>query len=253
MIRLRSLIYNVVFYVNLVLFLVLGSPFYLTPRKWSIRALQAWASTSLWWLRIICGTRYEVRGRENIPEGAVLVAAKHQSAWDTFALLTLFDDPAMVLKRELVFIPLFGWFIPKFRMIPVERSSGAAALKAMVARAKDAAAMGRQIVIFPEGTRRLPDSAARIQAGCGGSLSSAWPRLPARRAQLRSLLAAAQVSALSGHDRGRDSAADRSGAQTARICRTARKRHRDGDGEAGERRAQCCPTFVRLKVRDRFG
>jgi len=162
---LRSLIYNVVFYVNLVLFLVLGSPFYLTPRKWSVRALQAWASTSLWWLKIICGTRYEVRGVENIPQGAVLVAAKHQSAWDTFALLTLFDDPAMVLKRELVFIPLFGWFIPKFRMIPIERSSGAAALKAMVARAREAAAMDRQIVIFPEGTRRVPGSAPAYKPG----------------------------------------------------------------------------------------
>ena len=165
MIYLRSLIYNIVFYVNLVLFLVLGSPFYLTPRKWSIRALQAWATTSLWWLRLICGTRYEIRGAENIPQGAVLVASKHQSAWDTFALLPLFDDPAMVLKRELVFIPLFGWFIPKFRMIPVERSSGASALKAMVARAKEAAAMGRQIVIFPEGTRRVPGAPPDYKPG----------------------------------------------------------------------------------------
>jgi 1-acyl-sn-glycerol-3-phosphate acyltransferase len=161
----RSLIYNIVFYVNLVLFLVLGTPFYVTPRKWSVRALQAWATTSLWWLEVICGTRYEVRGRENIPEGAVLVAAKHQSAWDTFALLPMFDDPAMVLKRELVFIPLFGWFIPKFRMIPVERSSGAQALKAMVARAREAAGMGRQIVIFPEGTRRPPGAAPDYKPG----------------------------------------------------------------------------------------
>ena len=165
MIWLRSLIYNIVFYVNLVLFLVLGSPFYLTPRKWSVRALQAWASTSVWWLRIICGTRMEVRGAENIPQGAVLVAAKHQSTWETFALLPLFDDPAMVLKRELVFIPLFGWFIPKFRMIPIERSSGAATLKKMVARAKEAAAMGRQIVIFPEGTRRPPEASPDYKPG----------------------------------------------------------------------------------------
>jgi 1-acyl-sn-glycerol-3-phosphate acyltransferase len=161
----RSLIYNIVFYVNLVLFLVLGTPFYVTPRKWSVRALQAWATTSLWWLEVICGTRYEIRGAENIPEGAVLVAAKHQSAWDTFALLPMFDDPAMVLKRELVFIPLFGWFIPKFRMIPVERSSGAQALKAMVARAREAAGMGRQIVIFPEGTRRPPGAAPDYKPG----------------------------------------------------------------------------------------
>jgi len=162
---LRSLLYNIVFYVNLVLFLVLGSPFYVTPRKWSIRALQAWATTSLWWLKVICGTTYEVRGRENIPQGAVLVASKHQSTWETFALLPLFDDPAMVLKRELIFIPLFGWFIPKFRMIPIERSSGAQGLKAMVARAKEAAQMGRQIIIFPEGTRRPPGAAPDYKPG----------------------------------------------------------------------------------------
>jgi 1-acyl-sn-glycerol-3-phosphate acyltransferase len=176
---LRSLIYNIVFYLNLVLFLVLGSPFYVTPRKWSIRALQAWARTSLWWLRLICGTRHEIRGAENIPEGAVLVASKHQSAWDTFALLTLFDDPAMVLKRELIFIPLFGWFIPKFRMIPVERSSGASALKAMVARAKEAAAMGRQIVIFPEGTRRSPGAPPDYKPGAAALyLQLGLPCLP---------------------------------------------------------------------------
>ena len=179
MIWLRSLIYNIVFYVNLVLFLVLGTPFYLTPRKWSVRALQAWASTSVWWLRIICGTRMEVRGAENIPQGAVLVAAKHQSTWDTFALLPLFDDPAIVLKRELVFIPLFGWFIPKFRMIPIERSSGAATLKAMVVRAKEAAAMGRQIVIFPEGTRRPPDAPPDYKPGAAALyLQLGLPCLP---------------------------------------------------------------------------
>jgi len=77
----------------------------------------------------------------------------------------LFDDPAMVLKRELVFIPLFGWFIPKFRMIPIARSSGAATLKNMVARAKEAAAMGRQIVIFPEGTRRTPGAPPDYKPG----------------------------------------------------------------------------------------
>jgi 1-acyl-sn-glycerol-3-phosphate acyltransferase len=178
-ILIRSLIYNIVFYVNTVLFLVVGSPFYLTPRKWAIRALQAWGKASLWWLKVICGTRYEVRGAENIPQGAVLVASKHQSAWDTFAILTLFDDPAMVLKRELVFIPLFGWFIPKFRMIPVERSSGASALMAMVARAKEAASMGRQIVIFPEGTRRLPGAPPDYKPGAAALyLKLGLPCLP---------------------------------------------------------------------------
>lgn len=113
----------------LALYLVLGAGFYVTPRKWSIRALQAWARTSIWLLRVVAGIGMEVRGRGYIPQGPALVAGKHQSFWETFAILPLLDDPAMVLKKELTLIPFFGWFIYKFRMIAVERSAGTAARK----------------------------------------------------------------------------------------------------------------------------
>lgn len=165
MTALRSLIFNVVFYVNLILFLVLGSGFFLTPRKWSIRALQAWARASLWWLQVIAGTKMEVRGREHLPQGAVLVAGKHQSFWETFAILPLLDDPAMVLKKELTFIPFFGWFIYKFRMIAVARDAGTAALKLLMARAAEEIAADRQVVIMPEGTRRAPDDPPDYKPG----------------------------------------------------------------------------------------
>ncbi len=165
MLGLRSFIFNVVFYINLFLFLVLGWGFYFTPRKWSIEALKQWARASLWLLRVIAGIRMEVRGREHLPAGAALIASKHQSTWETFALLPLFEDPAMVLKRELVFIPLFGWFIPKFRMIPVERSSGASALKRMINGAAEAIRMKRQVIIFPEGTRRTPGDPPAYKPG----------------------------------------------------------------------------------------
>lgn len=165
MLGLRSFIFNVVFYINLFLFLVLGWGFYFTPRKWSIEALKQWAMASLWLLRVIAGVRMEVRGREHLPAGAALIASKHQSTWETFALLPLFEDPAMVLKRELVFIPLFGWFIPKFRMIPVERSSGASALKRMINGAAEAIRMKRQVIIFPEGTRRAPGDPPAYKPG----------------------------------------------------------------------------------------
>jgi 1-acyl-sn-glycerol-3-phosphate acyltransferase len=164
-IYLRSALFNVVFYVNLALFLVLGSGFYFTPRKWSIRALQVWAKASLFWLRVIAGIRMEVRGHENIPEGPCLVAGKHQSFWETFAILPLLDDPAMVLKKELTYIPFFGWFIYKFRMIPVERSAGTQALRALVDAAEQAVATGRQVVIMPEGTRRAPDDPPDYKPG----------------------------------------------------------------------------------------
>lgn len=165
MIYLRSGLFNAVFYLNLVLFLVLGSGFYFTPRKWSIRALQVWARTSLFWLRIIAGIRMEVRGAENIPQGACLVAGKHQSFWETFAILPLLDDPAMVLKKELSYIPFFGWFIFKFRMIPVERSAGTQALRGLLAAGERAVAEGRQVVIMPEGTRRAPDDPPDYKPG----------------------------------------------------------------------------------------
>ena len=165
MIYVRSALFNIVFYVNLILFLVLGSGFYFTPRIWSIRALQAWARTSLFWLRVIAGVRYEVRGRDHIPSGACLVAGKHQSFWETFAILPLLDDPAMVLKKELTYIPFFGWFIYKFRMIPVERSAGSQALRALIDAAERAVALGRQVVIMPEGTRRAPDDPPDYKPG----------------------------------------------------------------------------------------
>lgn len=165
MIVLRSIIFNILFYAVLALYLVLGAGFYVTPRKWSIRALQAWARTSIWLLRVVAGIGMEVRGRGYIPQGPALVAGKHQSFWETFAILPLLDDPAMVLKKELTLIPFFGWFIYKFRMIAVERSAGTAALKKLVADAQDRIAAGRQIVIMPEGTRRAPDDPPDYKPG----------------------------------------------------------------------------------------
>jgi 1-acyl-sn-glycerol-3-phosphate acyltransferase len=165
MIVLRSIIFNVIFYLNLVLFLVLGSWLLLAPRIWAIRALQLWAKTSLWWLEIICNIKIEVRGRENIIQGPCLVAGKHQSFWETFAILPLFNDPCMVLKRELTLIPFFGWFCLKFKMIAVERSAGSAALRQLVARGREEIARGREVIILPEGTRRSPDDPPDYRPG----------------------------------------------------------------------------------------
>lgn len=165
MIVLRSLVFNVVFYVNLVLFLVLGSWLLFCPRRWAMTGLKCWASTSLFLLRVITGIGMELRGREHLPQGSALVAGKHQSFWETFAILPLLDDPCMVLKKELTLIPLFGWFALKFRMIAVERTAGTAALKKMLADAKREAAQGRQIVIMPEGTRKGPDDPPDYKPG----------------------------------------------------------------------------------------
>lgn len=127
--------------------------------------LKLWATTSLWLLRVMCRTRLEVRGLDNIPSGSVLVAAKHQSLFETFAVLPMLADPAMVMKRELMLIPLFGWFARKFRMIPVDRGAGTTALKRLIGHARQAVRDGRQVLIFPEGTRRAPGSAPDYKPG----------------------------------------------------------------------------------------
>jgi 1-acyl-sn-glycerol-3-phosphate acyltransferase len=192
---LRSLLFNVVFYLNLALFLLIGSPLLFGPRRWAMAGLKLWARTSVWWLEVLLGIGLEVRGRENVPAGAILVAGKHQSLFETFALLPLFDDPAMVLKRELLYIPLFGWFAAKFGMIAVDRGAGASALRRLVERAARTARAGRQILIFPEGTRRMPGAPPAYRPGAAAlylrlgipcvpmALNSGlfWPRRQAMR------------------------------------------------------------------------
>jgi 1-acyl-sn-glycerol-3-phosphate acyltransferase len=165
MLVVRSLAFLVVFYVNTAVFLVLGSWLLLAPRRWAMEGLRLHGLASLWWLKVICGTRLEVRGRDKLPKGACLVAAKHQSAWDTFALIPVFRDPAMVMKAELGLIPLYGWFSHKFQHIFVKRDKGPSALKAMVRDARDRAGRGREIVIFPEGTRRPPGAPPDYKPG----------------------------------------------------------------------------------------
>ena len=126
---------------------------------------QTWGRVNLVLLRVVAGIDYEVRGREKIPRGPILVAAKHQSAWETFALLTLFDNPAIILKRELQWIPVFGWLTVKARMVPVDRGAGARALTALAERARIELAAGRQLIIFPEGTRRPVGAEPRYTRG----------------------------------------------------------------------------------------
>ena len=162
---LRSLLFSVAFYSVTALFLVLGSPLLIGPRKWAMAGLRAHAHASLWLLKTIVGTRLEVRGLEQLPPAPCLIAAKHQSAWDTFALIPLFRDPALIMKAELGLIPFYGWFCYKFEHILVRRERAAAALKQMIRDTKSRSAQSRDILIFPEGTRRRPGASPDYKAG----------------------------------------------------------------------------------------
>jgi 1-acyl-sn-glycerol-3-phosphate acyltransferase len=161
----RSLIYAAAFYLTTALFLLLGSWLLLAPRTWAMAGLSLHGSTCVKLLEWICGTRVEVRGRDKLPAGAALIVSKHQSTWETFALIPLLRDPAIVLKDELKWIPFYGWFCVKFAHILVKRDRAAVALKAMIRDAKDRANQGREILIFPEGTRMAPGAEPDFKPG----------------------------------------------------------------------------------------
>jgi 1-acyl-sn-glycerol-3-phosphate acyltransferase len=163
----RSVAFNALFYANLFVHMIAALPTLVLPHAVLRAFIRSYARSSLWLLRVICGTEVCWRGTENIPQGACIVACKHQSAWETFALYTVLEDPIYILKRELMWIPLFGWYTWKAGLIPVDRSAGMAALARMTARAQKAMAgpRPRQLVIFPEGTRRAPGAEPSYKPG----------------------------------------------------------------------------------------
>lgn len=153
----RSLTFNTVFYLNLIIRMILLSPVYfLSPRKkaWSIP--KNWVLSNHWLLEKIAGTSFEIEGLENIPQGGYILAPKHQSFWDAYALLPWLDDPVYILKRELTWIPLFGWYVMKMRMIPVDRGARGKVMADVLKRTIREMEAGRQLIIYPEGTRRSP-------------------------------------------------------------------------------------------------
>jgi 1-acyl-sn-glycerol-3-phosphate acyltransferase len=165
MILLRSLVFQFLFYVSTLVLMVVSLPVFALPRSAGWPVVPFWARVNLALLRWIVGLGVEFRGLENIPEGGFIVAAKHQSAWETFALLPHFPAPVYVLKRELQYIPIFGWYTMKFNQIPVDRGKRSVALAAMTERAREAVEKGRQILIFPEGTRRGAGEEPRYKHG----------------------------------------------------------------------------------------
>jgi len=164
-ILLRSILFNILFYLNVVLHVLLAVPTLVMPYRAVVAVAKQWGRINLWLLRHVCNLRVEWRGREKIPPGGVIVASKHQSAWETFALYAMLDDPAYILKRELMWIPFFGWHMAKAGLIPIDRRAGMAALSRMTARARKELDHGRQVVIFPEGTRRLPGAEPSYKPG----------------------------------------------------------------------------------------
>lgn len=154
MLLLRSLLFNLAFYVNLVVLMTIWLPALLMRRQASLELGRAWGRTSLWLLDKIVGLKVEYRGLENIPQGPIIVACKHQSVWETFVLPIKFPDFSYILKHELVFIPFFGWYLLSAEQIAIDRAKGGKILPELTRKVKALFEQGRQLFIFPEGTRR---------------------------------------------------------------------------------------------------
>jgi 1-acyl-sn-glycerol-3-phosphate acyltransferase len=150
----RSLLFNVAFYLNTFIQIIFYMPLLLLPRRYIWIAVRSWAAANHVLLKWICGIDHKIVGFENLPPGGIIVASKHQSAWETFTIAAMLPDPTFVLKRELQWIPLFGWYTLKARLIPVNRGTRQAALEQIAQGARDKMRDGRQIIIYPEGTRR---------------------------------------------------------------------------------------------------
>jgi 1-acyl-sn-glycerol-3-phosphate acyltransferase len=155
MILIRSGLFNVALYVcNALFFVVMLPALALSYPRFMVVVGKPWMHMNMWLFSRIVGVTYEVRGRENLPSGGYMVAANHQSAWETMGIAREVPFPTYVLKQELLNVPLFGWYLKRAELIPINRGKGAAVLKEMNDRAKETVDKGRQVMIFPEGTRK---------------------------------------------------------------------------------------------------
>lgn len=156
MLFLRSLVFQILFFANTIFLMTIWLPGLVMRRQVSMELGRTWGRVNLWLLDKICNLKIDWRGLENLPPGggAMIVAAKHQSAWDTFVLPIRFPDFSYILKHELVWIPFFGWYLLAAEQIGIDRAKGGKLLPQLVEKSKKLFAQGRQLFIFPEGTRR---------------------------------------------------------------------------------------------------
>jgi 1-acyl-sn-glycerol-3-phosphate acyltransferase len=162
---LRSALFIAFIWIWTFVLSILYLPLLVLPRKAMLPAARLWLSGVLGALRVVAGLSWELRGAENLPAGPLIIASKHQSAFETFVFHLLLNDPAYILKRELLWIPFFGWYLGKTGVIAIDRSAGTKALKAMVKGAEEAVAENRPVVIFPEGTRAAPGAKLPYHSG----------------------------------------------------------------------------------------
>lgn len=162
---LRALLFYVGLFALTIPFSLLAVLLIPLPAVTRSRWVAGWAHSVMWWLKLTCQLRFEVIGQEHIPATPSVILAKHQSAWETIALQSIFPPQVWVLKRELLMIPFFGWGLWAVGSIPIDRSSGREALKKLVSHGKNRLQRGLWVVIFPEGTRMAPGARGKYHIG----------------------------------------------------------------------------------------
>ncbi len=168
MILVRSLIFTTLAYITMILAAVLCSPALLVSRRLCVEAVRLWVRITRFNLRYITGIKTEFRGLEHLPDGPFIWASKHQSMYDALAPWLVLDHPAIIIKKELLWYPFFGWYAWRTDMISIDRSGGAKTLKNMIAASAKSMKGNRQLMIFPEGTRQKPGAKPFYRPGIFG-------------------------------------------------------------------------------------
>lgn len=165
MLWIRSLLFYLGVLVLTPIFSILAILLFPLKNVTRSRIASGWAYCTLFWLKLTCNLGVSVKGKEHIPNHPSIILSKHQSAWETIALQTIFPPQIWVMKRELLMIPFLGWAFMALAAIPIDRSAGREALKKLVAHGKDRLSRGLWVVIFPEGTRTAPGQRAKYHIG----------------------------------------------------------------------------------------
>lgn len=195
MTTLRSIIFIIWIYLTMALLAFICLPLIIFSRRAAVGAVRLWIKNTRLALRLICGVTTEIRGVENIPDGPLIWASKHQSMYDAFVPWLVLDHPAIIIKKELLWYPVFGWYAWRTDMIAIDRAGGSKTLLNMIEASRKRMKEGRQLLIFPEGTRQLPGATPKYRPGVFGlyheldvpvvpvatNIGLCWPRHGVRR------------------------------------------------------------------------
>ena len=173
---LRSVLFNIQMWCTVLVYAPLVLFTFVLPFSLRYRIIRQWARMQVFLLKRLCGLDYRVEGREHLPNGAAIILSKHQSAWETMAFQEIFPQQTWVLKRELMWIPLFGWALALLRPIAIDRGAGRKAIEQVIEQGRERLQSGIWVVVFPEGTRVAPGTRRRY--GIGGAVLAAETGYP---------------------------------------------------------------------------